>query len=74
MTNRLTQKTRPIKVEPIGDKFKVSVEFKKDIFSTVTNKRHPVKVIQQGRCSGILTLQDAYEIIYDQIINDNQLR
>jgi|688.fasta_scaffold468548_4 hypothetical protein len=74
MTNRLTQKTRPIKVEQIGDKFKVSVEFKKDTFSTVTNKRHPVKVIQQGKCSGILTLQDAYEIIYDQIINDNQLR
>ena len=74
MTNRLTQRNRPIRIVKVGKRYKISVLYRNYYESTVTDNIEAVEVLQRYRFSQHYTVQQAYETLYQQIKTDNRLK
>ena len=75
MTNRLTQRNRPIRIVKEGTKrYKITVLYRRYYESTVTDNIEAVEVLQRYRFSEHYTVQQAYETLYKQIKTDNRLK
>ena len=74
MTNRLTQRNRPIRLTQVGKRYKISVLYRRYYESTLTDNIEAVEVIQRYKFSEHYTVQQAYETLYKQIKTDNRLK
>ena len=74
MTNRLTQRNRPIRITQVGKRYKISVLYRNYYESTLTDNIEAVEVLQRYKFSEHYTVQQAYETLYQQIKTDNRLK
>jgi len=74
MTNRLTQRNRPIRIVKDGKRYKITVLYRNYYESTMTDNIEAVEVLQRYRFSEHYTVQQAYETLYKQIKTDNRLK
>ena len=74
MTNRLTQRNRPIRIVKDGKRYKISVLYRNYYESTLTDNIEAIEVLQRYRFSEHYTVQKAYETLYQQIKTDNRLK
>ena len=74
MTNRLTQRNRPIRLTQVGKRYKISVLYRRYYESTLTDNIEAVEVLQRYKFSEHYTVQQAYETLYKQIKTDNRLK
>ena len=75
MTNRLTQRNRPIRIFGLGKgKYKIEVLYRRYYEHTVTDNIEAVEVLQRYKFSEHYTVQQAYETLYKQIKTDNRLK
>jgi hypothetical protein len=74
MTNRLTQRNRPIRIVKDGKRYKITVLYRRYYESTYTDNIEAVEVLQRYKFSEHYTVQKAYETLYQQIKTDNRLK
>jgi hypothetical protein len=74
MTNRLTQRNRPIRITQVGNRYKISVLYRNYYESTLTDNIEAVEVLKRYKFSEHYTVQQAYETLYKQIKTDNRLK
>ena len=74
MTNRLTQRNRPIRITQVSKRYKITVLYRNYYEHTVTDNIEAVEVLQRYRFSEHYTVQQAYETLYKQIKTDNRLK
>jgi hypothetical protein len=74
MTNRLTQRNRPIRITQVGKRYKISVLYRRYYESTLTDNIEAVEVLQRYKFTQHYTVQQAYETLYKQIKTDNRLK